>query len=1273
VVTFKPTAAGSASANFSVSDGTITSPVRTAVGTALERPGITIGCVPSSFADTVVGQTSAAVVCTVTNESTSKQATGALTTTTTGDFTVTTNNCAASLEPGLSCTMTVVFKPTAAGPRTGAVAVAGASGGTGNHNLSGTGLGTIEIQEFTAPGSGTVPVAVTGGNYDFGSVSTGATSDTTLTLAVYVRSALGNISFAKVLGTPAEFTSVPGAVSATWPGTSTAVSVPACPTATTTAPTPSATVPYCTIKVQFAPLSKGAKTGSATATAADGVTKGTATFRGTAGGPLSANPSTVTFAAVAPGTAGTATTIAVCNNAATQATAGQFSITGTNAADFTVTKDELSNVTIPAKGCVDLAVNVQVPAAETATSLTATLTVSAVIAGVTESDTVALVGSTAGGPALQGTVGPFADTPITAVSAPVTVVVRNNGGLSSGALSFSVPDSSEFTMTQAGQDRGTCATTCASGVACTAAALQAGSSCTIRLWFVPTSGLGVGARNDILRIAGAAGALAVVPLSATAVSQLTVTPDTLDLGASGPAGSGAAIKNVTVRNVGGTEASVAISFKDFGAQTGTGVVTNGVFTTGPATSCGGTLAAGDTCTVAVQMVHAADLLGPFATTLLAVNTLNGQRASVVVHGVAGQSALRFTPATDKDRAFGTIRRTGSSGPITYTVTNIGDVTSGPITFGLYDTPLATPPVQHTTDFAVATGTGACVSGTTTLAPNASCDITLTFNPVTATASGLLTETLIVTASPGATGNGLRRVVTATATASDAIAYMATNTSPPVELFDFGTSNQPQTVTLAVYNAGAGNFTLPGAVDLDVANLNLAGTVTGAAIENEFAIVTTAPVPADACGGFGGNTTAGTTLAAGAKCTFRVRWTGTSATPGSRAVRLTAGTLGINLYARVGAPVLVATPETLSFGNISINNNTALTLTVAVRNIGDVVTGNVGPTKTSATPGDITFGTGCSGTSSALDPNEICYLPVIVNPTTAGAGSGTVTVQTPPPQATPTQAISVDIDWVGVNSNPAAITINPAGALTFSSVPVLSSVPAVLTLTNAVNTVATGPLSISVDSPDFSVDTGTGATACGSLAHVRDGLVAGDSCTVTVTFTPRTLGTGTGTTKTGKLTVTSPYAATASKDLTGTAVSPLTVSAHAVATAAEDPLVSGGCTFTEATGTTSALCAFGNRPATVPTPPAFRSETITFENASGSPTTGTLVADITQTDASSYKIMNDTCSGKTLAGGGTCKVTVRFAPTSATPKNTASLILSGTPGDSVTVRLTGTGT
>ncbi|HJX51893.1 MAG TPA: choice-of-anchor D domain-containing protein, partial [Polyangia bacterium] len=1189
VVTFKPTIAGSASATFTVGDGTVVSPARTAVGTALDRPGLGIACAPSSFADTVVGLTSAAVVCTVSNSANSVQATGILTATPTGDFAIPTNNCTVSLNPGLSCTMSVVFKPTAAGARTGTITVTGTNGGAVNQNLTGTGLGVIDIQEFT--GTGTTPTLVEAGNYDFGSVSAGSTSTTTVVLAVYIRAAVGNLTVAKAFGTPADFAQVAGAVNFTWPGTASATSVPACLALTTTAPTPNATVPYCTVQVSFTPQSKGAKTGTVTATGAIGAATGTATVKGTAAGPISINPSQVTFAAVAQGTAGPSATLTVCNNAATQATGAQFTITGTNAADFAVTLDKVSNATIAAHACVDLALSLDIPAAETATALSATVTVSATVGGVVESDTAALVGAAAGGPALQASLGSgvFADTPITATTGPVTVTVSNAGGLSSGALTFDLPTGSEFsltgTLTSTGPDRGTCASTCSSDVSCTAGALATGASCTLKVWFLPTPALGVGGRTDTLRVGSASGAIAVLPLSANALSQLAATPATVALGPSGVAGVGAPMQTVTIKNVGAANATtMTVAFKDFGTQTGNA---DSVFAFLPAApECVAGLIAGETCAIGVKMVTS--LEGTFATTIVVTNNVNGQSAEVLVTGTSGEAILQFTQATDMDRDLGTVPRGDTSAAVTYTVTNVGNVTSGPISFNVYDQVAGPAPDTnaHTpsTDFPF-TGSTCNPLGTTTLDPGASCNINVAFNPRTATLTSLI-EYLQVTATPGTPAAGILRLVRARTAAAGVVAFIGDSPLTKRDVYDFGAATTAQIVTLALYNPDPNNpLPVPAAAPtVAFANVTpaLAGAVAGA---GEFAILAGTGATST-CQFVGG---AVTSLAAGSvanptSCTFRVRWTPVVATAGTRAVTFGVGGLSMDLYGRVPGPgILVAKPTHLDFGHVSQNSVTA-TLTLTVTNIGESSL-NVG--RPNPTVAGVSYGTGCNNV--ALAAGDSCYLAVSVNPANATAAAATVTVQSPA-TGTAVDFVTVPVTWTPTNTNAAVInplpTSSAAAPLDFGNIPVLATSAAtpITMRNNATNALPTGSLSFAVKNTDgspnydFAVDA-SGVGSCADITYA-DGLNSGQVCTVTVAFTPRTLTTPD---KTGTLVVTSTSGAQATVYFAGTAVAALTVSSAAQAAAGEDPLgTAGGVTFTAAAGTTPASCAYGTRAVTTAT-------------------------------------------------------------------------------------------
>jgi hypothetical protein len=56
-----------------------------------------------------------------------------------------------------------------------------------------------------------------------------------------------------------------------------------------------------------------------------------------------------------------------------------------------------------------------------------------------------------------------------------------------------------------------------------------------------------------------------------------------------------------------------------------------------------------------------------------------------------------------------------------------------------------------------------------------------------------------------------------------------------------------------------------------------------------------------------------------------------------------------------------------------------------------------------------------------------------------------------------------------------------------------------------------------------------------------------------------------------------------------------------------------------------------------------------------------------TNAPEYLVQLDTCTGKQLAGGGGCAVTLLVKPTTTGPK-TATVTVSGVPGDSAALTL-----
>ena len=141
-VTFRPTASGTRSASISVVDNATGSPhLVSLTGTGTTSPAISLSPNPVTFGNQAVNTSSAARTVTLSNTGTAALTiTGiSITGANANNFTQ-TNNCSASVNAGASCTINVIFRPTANGSRTASLRVAdNATGSPHLVPLSGTG------------------------------------------------------------------------------------------------------------------------------------------------------------------------------------------------------------------------------------------------------------------------------------------------------------------------------------------------------------------------------------------------------------------------------------------------------------------------------------------------------------------------------------------------------------------------------------------------------------------------------------------------------------------------------------------------------------------------------------------------------------------------------------------------------------------------------------------------------------------------------------------------------------------------------------------------------------------------------------------------------------------------------------------------------------------------------------------------------------------------------------------------------------------------------
>ena len=461
-VRFTPAAAGARSATLSVSGapgGSVTS--------ALKGTGATAKLVlsPAShgYGSVTIGASSGSQSYTVTN--TGLAASGpvavSITGTDAGDFTLTPGTCGAQIAAGSSCTVSVVFSPTAAGARTATLIATASPGGSDTTTLNGTGAAKALL-------------AISPPTFDYGQVVDGATSAVETYTVTNNGLATSGLLTVGITGTgAAEFT-----LDSTTCGAKLAVGA------------------SCMVQVHFAPTAADTADATLSATASPGGTA-TAALQGTGVTPaaLSVTPATFDYGQVPEGTSSGDQTFTVTNTG--QATSGTVAVSlgGTNAGAFAI-DSSTCGAPLPGGGSCTVAV-LFLPGS--AATLTATLSATAAPGGTATA-------------ALQGEGQPVASLSINPTSSNLGVTTI---GVATGASSFTVTNTGQATSgTVAVSLGGTNASSFTIASSTCGVALAPGASCTVSVTFESFS---VGTDTASLTATATPGGSASASLTAQAI------------------------------------------------------------------------------------------------------------------------------------------------------------------------------------------------------------------------------------------------------------------------------------------------------------------------------------------------------------------------------------------------------------------------------------------------------------------------------------------------------------------------------------------------------------------------------------------------------------------------------------------------------------------------------------------------------------------------------------------------------------------------------------